>query len=123
MPPPAGQNARHPRPSYLAAPPLLSEAEPFEGAALLAEHPGPLGVVLWKTVRDVSSWGAASPQERVGLFPAAAAQARMAEVRHGVREPALWAPLLVVAEMLAEPARADLRRMVNACRAVGGVCS
>ena len=55
MPPPAGTPARRSRPSYLAAPPLLAESEPFEGAALLREHPGALGAVLWKSLRDVSA--------------------------------------------------------------------
>lgn len=118
MPPPAGTPARRSRPSYLAAPPLLSESEPFEGAALLREHPGALGAVLWKSLRDVSAWTDASPEERAALFPAAAADLRAAEVAGAAAEPELWAPLLVVERLLAQPGDVDHRRLVHACRAV-----
>lgn len=118
MPPPAGIPARRSRPSYLAAPPLLAESEPFEGAALLREHPGALGAVLWKSLRDISAWTDATPDERLALFPAAAADARAAEVAGAAAEPELWGPLLVVERLLAQPGEVDYRRLVHACRAV-----
>jgi tetratricopeptide (TPR) repeat protein len=118
MPPPAGTPARRSRPSYLAAPPLLTESEPFEGAALLCEHPGALGAVLWKSLRDVSAWTDATAEERLVLFPAAAADARAAEVAGAAAEPELWGPLLVVERLVAQPGEVDYRRLVHACRAV-----
>jgi tetratricopeptide (TPR) repeat protein len=118
MPLPAGRPARRPRPSYLAAPPLLSESEPFEGAALLREHPGALGAVLWKSLRDVSAWTAATADERLALFPPAAADLRAAEVAGAAAEPELWGPLLVVERLLAHPGDVDHRRLVHACRAI-----
>ncbi len=118
MLPPAGKSARRSRPSYLAAPPLLSESEPFEGAALLREHPGALGTVLWKSLRDVSAWTCATPEERAALFPATAADRRAAEVAGSGAEPELWGPLLVVERLLAQPDNVDHRRLVHACRAV-----
>jgi tetratricopeptide (TPR) repeat protein len=118
MPPPAGTPARRSRPSYLAAPPLLAESEPFEGAALLREHPGALGAVLWKSLRDISAWTDAAPEERLALFPASAADARAAEVAGAAAEPELWGPLLVVERLLAQPDQVDYRRLVHACRAV-----
>lgn len=118
MPPPAGNPARRSRPSYLAAPPLLSESEPFEGAALLREHPGALGAVLWKSLRDVCAWMAAAPDERTALFPAAAAEARAAEIAGAAAEPELWAPLLVIQQLLERPADVDHPRLVHACRAI-----
>lgn len=118
MPPPAGNPARRPRPSYLAAPPLLSESEPFEGAALLREHPGALGAVLWKSLRDVCAWTGATPEERAALFPSAAAEARAAEIAGAAAEPELWAPLLVVQQLLACPGNVDHPRLVHACRAI-----
>jgi tetratricopeptide (TPR) repeat protein len=118
MPPPAGRTARRPRPSYLAAPPLLSESEPFEGAALLREHPGALGAVLWKSLRDVSAWTEAPAADRATLFPAAAAAARPDEIAGSSAEPELWGPLLVVARLLQCPGDVDYARLVNACRAV-----
>jgi tetratricopeptide (TPR) repeat protein len=118
MPPPAGNPARRSRPSYLAAPPLLSESEPFEGTALLREHPGALGAVLWKSLRDVCAWTAAAPGERAALFPAAAAEARAAEVAGAAAEPELWGPLLVIQRLVACPDDVDHPRLVHACRAI-----
>lgn len=118
MPHPAGNPARRSRPLYLAAPPLLSESEPFEGAALLREHPGALGAVLWKSLRDVSAWTAATPRERAALFPPAAADARTAEVAGAAAEPELWGPLLVIQRLLACPDEVDHPRLVHACRAI-----
>lgn len=118
MPPPAGNPARRSRPSYLAAPPLLSESEPFEGAALLREHPGALGAVLFKSLRDVCAWTAVPPDERATLFPPAAADARAAEVADAAAEPELWGPLLVIQRLVACPGDVDHPRLVNACRAI-----
>ncbi|HYR06449.1 MAG TPA: tetratricopeptide repeat protein [Longimicrobium sp.] len=118
MPPPAGNPARRSRPSYLAAPPLLSESEPFEGAALLREHPGALGAVLWKSLRDVCAWTATEAGERAALFPAAAADARQAEIAGAGAEPELWAPLLVIQRLVACPCDVDHPRLVHACRAI-----
>ncbi len=118
MPSPAGKTARRSRPSYLAAPPLLSESEPFEGAALLREHPGALGAVLWKSLRDVTAWTEAAPADRATLFAPAAAAARAGEIAGSSAEPELWGPLLVVAQLLQRPGEVDYARLVNACRAV-----
>lgn len=117
MPPPAGKTERRPRPSYLSAPPLLSESEPFEGAALLREHPGALGAVLWKSLRDVCAWTDAGTG-RATLFNPAAAAARLDEVAGSSAEPELWGPLLVIARLLQRPDDVDYARLVNACRAV-----
>ncbi|HEX6369600.1 MAG TPA: tetratricopeptide repeat protein [Longimicrobium sp.] len=118
MPPPAGNPARRSRPSYLAAPPLLSESEPFEGAALLREHPGALGAVLWKSLRDVCAWTAVAPRERAALFPPHAADARAAEVADAAAEPELWGPLLVIQRLVACPDDVNHPRLVHACRAI-----
>jgi tetratricopeptide (TPR) repeat protein len=118
MPPPAGKSSGRSRPSYLAAPPLLSESEPFEGADLLREHPGALGAVLWKSLRDVSAWTEAAAADRAALFNPASAAARPDQVAASGAEPELWAPLLVIASLLQNPAEVDYARLVNACRAV-----
>lgn len=115
---PSGTPARRSRPSYVAAPPLLAESEPFEGAAVLQEHAGALGVLLWKTLRDVTLWLSTPEERRRGLFPAGAAAERRAEVAEAAREPELWVPLLVVAELLARPAEEHPARVVNACRSL-----
>lgn len=118
MPAPAGRASRRPRPTYLALPPLLMEGEPFEGAAILRELPGSLGAVLWKSLRDVSVFVAAPPGERRAAFPDGAAAAREDEIAGAAAEAELWAPLLVIARMAAEPDVVDLARLVNACRAI-----
>lgn len=117
MPSSSGNSARPPR-SYRAAPPLLSESEPFEGAALLSEHAGALGVVLWKSLRDVSAWTEAAPGDRRSLFPAGAAEERADEVAGAAAEEELWAPLLVIQRLVAAPHDVDHPRLVHACRAI-----
>jgi tetratricopeptide (TPR) repeat protein len=114
---PASKSACRPRSSYLAPPPLLLESEAFEGAALLQEQPGPLGVVLWKSLRDVSLWTCAEPRDRAALFGAGAADARAGEIS-AAAQPELWAPLLVIARVVAEPVNVDERRLVHACRTI-----
>ena len=118
MPPSSGNSAPRTRSSYRAAPPLLFENEPFEGAALLNEHAGALGVVLWKSLRDVSAWTEAHPADRRALFPAAAAEERAEEVAGAAAEEELWAPLLVIQQLLAAPDEVDYPRLVHACRAI-----
>ena len=115
---PAGRTERRTRPSYLAAPPLLSESEPFEGAALLRENPGPLGVLLWKSLRDVSLWTATAAEDRGALFGAGAGQARRDEIAQAGGPAALWGPLLVIAQVLDRPGEVDVRRLAGACRSV-----
>jgi tetratricopeptide (TPR) repeat protein len=44
--------------------------EAFEGAGLLSEVPGALGLLLWRTARDVALWGDSPPAERSSLFAA-----------------------------------------------------
>jgi tetratricopeptide (TPR) repeat protein len=117
MPAPAGKTTGRSRPSYLAAPPLLSESEPFEGADVLREHPGALGGLLWKSLRDVAAWTEAAAGDRVALFNPACAHARTGEVAASGAEPELWAPLLVIAQLLQHPGDVDYARLVNACRA------
>lgn len=118
MPPSAGSTERRKRASYLAIPPLLSESEPFEGAALLREHPGALGSVLWKSLRDLSAWTETAPADRAALFTPHAAASRADEVASAAAEPELWAPLLVIQRLLAQPDDVDHARLVNACRAI-----
>jgi tetratricopeptide (TPR) repeat protein len=118
MAPPADKPARRQRASYLAPPPLLSESEPFEGAALLRENPGPVGVLLWKSLRDVSLWIFTPPGDRAGLLAAGTPAARRDELAQAAAAPELWAPLLVIGQTLAQPVDVDVRRLAHACRSV-----
>lgn len=118
MAPRPGATPRRSRPSYVAAPPLLSETEPFEGAAVLQEHPGALGVVLWKSLRDVMLWTQTPEDARGGIFPGESGGARREEVAAAGAGPELWGPLFVLAEMLTRPAAEQHRRVAHACRSV-----
>lgn len=47
---------------------LRSPGETLEGASILAEIPGDLGVLLWRTTRDLALWADAPPDVRGNLF-------------------------------------------------------
>ncbi|HET7232438.1 MAG TPA: tetratricopeptide repeat protein [Longimicrobium sp.] len=58
---------------WCADPALLRDPafpEPFDGAAVLDEVGGDLGLLLWHTCRDVLLWAAATPDQRTALFVA-----------------------------------------------------
>jgi tetratricopeptide (TPR) repeat protein len=56
-----------PRPSFLTAP-LITGEESVEGASLLTEVSGPIGVLLWGTYRDTMAWLKTAPKKRPALF-------------------------------------------------------
>lgn len=65
----------HARPSFLSAPPL-TESEGPEGASILEEQQGELGVALFGAYRDVMLWLKASEKRRSMLFPQGSWKAR-----------------------------------------------
>lgn len=89
-----------------------------EGADVLLEHPGPLGVALCFALRDVSLWLHTHAAERAGLFGPAAGEARRVALEAARNHPDLWAPLLTLAQMADAPARADRVRLVHAVRSI-----
>ena len=107
-----------PRPSYVAAPPLTHPHDAAEGADVLAEVAGSAGVLLWGALRDVMLWARTPAAARAALFGAGAAGVRRAEIARAAPEAELWGPLLTLAEMTGAPERADVARVVYACRAV-----
>jgi tetratricopeptide (TPR) repeat protein len=115
--PPRSARARPGR-CYVPAPPLTRRGNGAEGADILQELPGDLGVLLWATLRDVMLYLGGPAAERGALFPAGAGEARRAEIAACGVDPALWAPLLVVAEMMEGPAEASRARVAHACRAL-----
>jgi tetratricopeptide (TPR) repeat protein len=115
--PPRSTRARTGR-CYVPTVPLTRRGSGAEGAEILQEIPGELGVLLWATLRDVMLYLGAPAAERGGLFPADAGEGRRAEIRGCGADPALWAPLLVVAEMMDAPEEASRARVAHACRAV-----
>jgi tetratricopeptide (TPR) repeat protein len=86
--------------------------------SILDEIPNDLGLVLWRSARNVLLWAETPAASRGELFTGDAGASRMQLLAQVNAEPELRAPLLVVASLLARPGAADLLRVVNACRRV-----
>jgi tetratricopeptide (TPR) repeat protein len=113
------------RPSALPAlrrtrvPPALSRgAETLAGAPILDEVAGDLGVVLWRSLRNVALWAATPAGYRGALFAGDAAAARENDLSRLAVDAELVAPLSVIVRLLESPAGMDMARVVNACRRV-----
>lgn len=107
------------RPILVAATPAAVHPDDMaEGADVLLEHPGPLGVPLWSALRDFMLWVQAPAGERGALFGPGAGEARRAMLPAVQNEPELWTPLLALAQMTDAPERADHARLVHAVRSV-----
>jgi tetratricopeptide (TPR) repeat protein len=99
-------------------PALVRGNERFEGLAVLEELPDDLGLLLFRSLRNVLIWSQLEAAERAAAFSPVAAGARERELAARIMAPELLAPLGVVAALLAEPARVDAVRLANACRRV-----
>ncbi|HET7463810.1 MAG TPA: tetratricopeptide repeat protein [Longimicrobium sp.] len=84
--------------------------------SILDEIPGDLGLVLWRSARNVLLWAETPASSRGELFTGQAGRGRVELLAQVSAEPELRAPLLVVADLLARPGAATLLRVVNACR-------
>lgn len=108
-----------PAPRRTRVPPALSRgAETLPGAPILDEVAGDLGVVLWRSVRNVALWAGTPPGHRGALFDGSAAAARERDLERMQVDPELVAPLSVMVRLLESPGGMDLIRVVNACRRV-----
>jgi len=87
---------------------------------ILDEVPGELGVMLWRSCRNVTLWTATPVAHRGALFAGGAADVRQAELGRLEVEPELVAPLSVMARLLESPGGMDVGRVVNACRRISG---
>jgi tetratricopeptide (TPR) repeat protein len=97
-------------------PPAITHGdEAFEGAAILEEFQGRLGLVLWQSVRDVSLWASAPEDRRGELFSSGAEQRRHAAIRAEGMEPALGTSLLEVSELLGNPRALTGELTARAC--------
>ncbi|MBW3628711.1 MAG: hypothetical protein KY464_05360 [Gemmatimonadetes bacterium] len=100
-------------------PPLTRAGELLEGTEVLTEVSGETAVLLWKSLRTVTLWASASPQEQVlQLFAPGARQRRMAELLAADLDPALRGPLEGLTVLLDQPARARREMVALACRQV-----
>jgi tetratricopeptide (TPR) repeat protein len=100
-------------------PPALTHGgESLEGAPVLDEVQGPLGLLLWETYRDVVLWSGTPPEERDGLFATGAHAARMRALDGAGADPALDRGLRAAAAVVADPAGAQEADILAACRSV-----
>ncbi|HEU0300604.1 MAG TPA: tetratricopeptide repeat protein [Longimicrobium sp.] len=99
-------------------PAILHGREPFEGAAVLDEMQGPLGVLLFQVVRDVYLWGSTPPDQRTGLFPDHADEAMASLLRSADADVQLESALLSLVRMTGAPDRALDEQVALACQHV-----
>lgn len=97
-------------------PALVHGGESLEGAQVLDEVQGPLGLLLWETYRDVALWAGTAPEDREGLFAAGAAAGRKASMEAAAAEPALERGLRGASVVLTDPAGANEQEVMAACR-------
>lgn len=90
----------------------------MDGISILDEISGDLGLLLWRSARNVTLWAETPAEERATLFPGDAARSRAADLGHADVPQELRGPLSVLTELLARPGDVDLLRLVNACRRV-----
>jgi tetratricopeptide (TPR) repeat protein len=114
QPPSAGARSRR----WRVPPPLTRTGEPLEGAEILNEIVSETGVLLWKSLRNINLWSAATPREQAELFSAGARQRREAEILAANPDEQLNDPLRVFASLLDN--RTDVRHesVALACRKV-----
>ena len=116
---PRPRSARKAAPRRTRVPPALTRGrEPMPASGILDEVAGELGVVLWRSVRNVLLWADTPPSRRARLFSPDAAAERDADVRALALDPELVAPLSVMVRLLEAPGEMELGRLVNACRRV-----
>lgn len=100
-------------------PPAITRgAETLAGAPILDEVSGDLGVVLWRSMRNVALWASTPAASRGALFAQPAAGIREDDLARLEIDPELVAPLSVMVRLLEAPGRMEMLRVVNACRRV-----
>jgi tetratricopeptide (TPR) repeat protein len=112
MTPPVRRTTRR----WRTPPAITHGTEAFEGSGILDEIRGPLGLLLWQTLRDVTLWASFEPEEREGIFVAGADEARMAAVRGGEVDVQIEPPLMTVVRMVGNPHGARPETVSMACQ-------
>ena len=116
--PPAPRKPRR-RWRWHVPPALVHGPEALEGAEVLEEMAGPLAVLLWQSMRDVTLWASvAEPAERAGLFFPGATEKRLDTMRALGVDAALEVPLGVIAAIGRDPVATRETDLLAACRAV-----
>jgi hypothetical protein len=92
--------------------------EGLEGDRILSEFPGELGVLLWRTARDVVLWAGTPAPKRAGLFSPEASGRRMARLLDMELPEGLPAFLDTLASQLSTPEKGDAEILTWCCRHV-----
>lgn len=98
--------------------PAAATRDPGEGlerVAVLEECEAELGVLLWRTVRDVELWAATPPARRASLFHPAAGERRALRTGQAEVPPELAGPLDALAALLYAPQAADGAEVARCC--------
>jgi tetratricopeptide (TPR) repeat protein len=112
MTPPVRRTSRRWR-----TPPAITHGnEAFEGAGILDEVRGPLGLLLWQSLRDVSLWASFPPEEREGIFVPGAEESRLASVRSAEVDVQVEPPLMTIVRMVGSPESARSETVAMACQ-------
>jgi tetratricopeptide (TPR) repeat protein len=86
---------------------LRDPGDRLEGDRILSESPGELGLLLWRTARDVTLWGTTPEELRENLFADCSAESRIA-LLVSVELPGRVAPAVdTLNAMLGAPGNAD----------------
>lgn len=114
MTPPVRRTSRR----WRTPPAITHGAEAFEGAGVLDELKGALGVTLWQSLRDVYLWASFPPEERDGVFAEGAEEARALAVRQAGVDVQLEPPLMTIVRMVGAPGTARPEHVATACQHV-----
>lgn len=99
-------------------PAIMHGPESFEGAGILDELRGPLGLLLWQSARDVYLWAAFPQEERDGVFAEGAEDVRVSAVRGAGVDVQLEAPLMTLSRMVGAPRTTRPESVAMACQHV-----
>ena len=99
-------------------PAILHGEETLEGTEMLEEVTGETGVLLWQSLRDVTLWSGAAPENRAGLFSPGAGEARRQVLKSTKAEPEIRAPLDTLAELVENPGEIAEETVTAACREI-----
>jgi hypothetical protein len=94
---------------------LCEPGETMQGAGILAEIDGELGVLLWRTSRDVALWTSTPPRGRAGLFALESDTRRLARLTETEIPAPLSALLDTINSMLTGRGKADADVLSSCC--------
>ena len=114
QPPSAAARTRR----WRVPPPLTRTGEMLEGAEILNEVVSETGVLLWKSLRNVTLWSSTTPREQLELFAVGARERRESEILAVDPDRPLVEPLRVLASLLDNQAGVRHEAIALTCRKI-----